>query len=290
MATAVLPTPRWSVVIEPGDASAGSRLRTDAGTSSARTAAARPASSRCSLPDGSAVAAVAFLLPREARRPTCRPALSIGGSRCGDRHRLARVHALRSAGREPTRACPLRRSPVALRPLARSSPRYINGFAPYIGDRERGGGGDGAHAASSSPALVLARPSRPPASQPPGHPSGTAAAGRGPPLAWSPLHPGRWTCGDTSCLDISWPARGNMIARACGWHVTVLSPGRVTTSTGGLAASMRGRRVSGLLHPARRPRCGPYRVTLLVRDREGDHFAQERTGARRHRCMAPDSA
>ncbi len=95
-------------------------------------------------------------------------------------------------------------------------------------------------------------------------------------------------CAGTSCLDIAWRVRGEIGPRL-RWQMTVLGPDGVAVYRGS-GSSTRGRQVSGRLYPARRPRCGPYRVTLLVRDRDGDHFAEVRTGVRRHRCMAPNSA
>lgn len=89
-------------------------------------------------------------------------------------------------------------------------------------------------------------------------------------------------CGATSCLDIGWRVRGAIGPRLV-WRLTVRDP-RGTVVYDGSRASARGRRVTGLLHPARPPRCGRYRVTLAIEDPDGDHFTRTRTVARRRLC------
>jgi hypothetical protein len=89
-------------------------------------------------------------------------------------------------------------------------------------------------------------------------------------------------CGETSCLDIGWRVRGEIGPRLV-WRLTVHDPeGRVVYR--GAKGSARGRRVTGLLHPARPPRCGRYRVTLGIEDRDGDNFTRTRTVIRRQLC------
>jgi hypothetical protein len=89
-------------------------------------------------------------------------------------------------------------------------------------------------------------------------------------------------CGDTSCLDIGWRVRGAIGPRLV-WRLTVRDP-RGATIYAGERGSERGRRVAGLLHPARPPRCGRYRVTLTIEDPDGDNFTRTRTVVRHRLC------
>lgn len=89
-------------------------------------------------------------------------------------------------------------------------------------------------------------------------------------------------CGETSCLDIGGRVRGAIGPRLV-WRLTVRDPVG-TTVYAGERGSERGRRVAGLLHPARPPRCGHYRVTLTIEDPDGDNFTRTRTVVRRRLC------
>jgi hypothetical protein len=91
-------------------------------------------------------------------------------------------------------------------------------------------------------------------------------------------------CGDTSCLDIGWRVRGDIGPRLV-WQLTVRDPGGEVVYNGA-KGSVRERRVTGLLHPARPPRCGRYRVTLDIEDPDGDNFTRTRTVVRRHLCTS----
>jgi hypothetical protein len=91
-------------------------------------------------------------------------------------------------------------------------------------------------------------------------------------------------CGDTSCLDIGWRVRGAIGPRLV-WRLTVHDPAGAVVFDG-TRSSERGRRVSGLLHPARPPRCGRYRVRLAIEDPDGDNFTRTRTVVRRRLCSA----
>lgn len=92
-------------------------------------------------------------------------------------------------------------------------------------------------------------------------------------------------CGERSCLDITWRARGALGPRLV-WDMTVLRPDGAAVFRGS-GRTARGRRVSGLLHPSTPPPCGRYRVAVRVEDARGDHIEEMRTAVRRERCVPP---